>query len=340
MKRFSTLILMLAAIGPAWAQLVSSHAPTALAPQPSVSSGPQTAGKPVARVNGAVLTDRDLVREEYTIFPYARQHNGIPKGMEADIRAGAMKMIEFEELVYQEAQRRKMTVQSAKMQRAETEFRKQFSSPQEYEELLNAEFKGSKKLLHDKIERSLLIEQMLKLEVEDRSTISTAQAKSFYDKNPQRFLIPESYAVQTISIIPPNNANAEQVKEAKKKAEDALRQAKATKNYDEFGLLAEKISEDDYRVMMGDHHAVDRAKLPPQVLQAVVSMTPGEMSGLVDIGNNAYTIVRLNAHIAAGARKFEEVKDSVQEYLKKQKAEELRIALDKKLRKNAKVEEL
>ena len=30
--------------------------------------------KPVARVNGSVLTDADLVREEYAIFPYARQH--------------------------------------------------------------------------------------------------------------------------------------------------------------------------------------------------------------------------------------------------------------------------
>ena len=51
------------------------------------------------------------------------------------------------------------------------------------------------------------------------------------------------------------------MKEARKKADDALKQAKATKTYEEFGILAEKISEDDYRVMMGDHHKVDRAKL-------------------------------------------------------------------------------
>ncbi len=38
-------------------------------------------GKPVVSVNGSVLTDTDLVREEYTIFPYARQHNGIPRSL-------------------------------------------------------------------------------------------------------------------------------------------------------------------------------------------------------------------------------------------------------------------
>ena len=139
---------------------------------------------------------------------------------------------------------------------------------------------------------------------------------------------------------PPNNATAEQVKEARKKADDALRQAKETKTYDDFGLLAEKVSEDDYRVMMGDHKAVDKAKLPPQVLQAVLTMQIGQTSGLIDIGNNAYTIVRLNEHIPAGKRKFEEVRDSVRGYLKKQEAEELRSALDNRLRKNAKVEEL
>jgi hypothetical protein len=32
-----------------------------------------------------------------------------------------------------------------------------------------------------------------------------------------------------------------------------LRQAKETKSYEDFGLLAEKISEDDFRVNMGDH---------------------------------------------------------------------------------------
>ncbi len=50
-----------------------------------------------------------------------------------------------------------------------------------------------------------------------------------------------------------NRDATEQAKEARKKADDALKQAKATKSYEEFGLLAEKISEDDYRVNMGDH---------------------------------------------------------------------------------------
>ena len=72
---------------------------------------PTVNDKTVAVVNGSVLTDRDLLREMYTIFPYAQQHNGgFPKEQEASIRQGALQMIIFEELVHQEAVRRKLTV--------------------------------------------------------------------------------------------------------------------------------------------------------------------------------------------------------------------------------------
>ena len=88
---------------------------------------PPAPQRPVARVNGAVLTDHDLLREMYTIFPYAKQHNGgFPKAMEADIRRGALKMIEFEELVYQEATRRHMTIAPERLAASEKQFRQRF----------------------------------------------------------------------------------------------------------------------------------------------------------------------------------------------------------------------
>jgi hypothetical protein len=340
MKKPCTIGILLLALSPAWAQLVSSHAPTTKAVQPIEAVAPQAMGKPVARVNGAVLTDRDLLREEYNIFPYARQHNGVPSGMETEIRAGALKMIVFEELVYQEALRRKMPVSPARLSKAQADFRRQFGSQQQYEEVLQTEFQGSTSALRAKIRRSLLIEDLLKLEIENRASISVAQARDFYSKNPQRFRFPEAFSFQSISILPPNNPTPAQMKEAHKRADDALRQAKATKSYDEFGWLAEKISDDDFRVMMGEHEAADRSKLPPIVGNTLAAMQPGEISGIVEFDTNQFTILRLKDHVRAGMRKFEQVQPSLSEWLKKQKAEQLRRDLDARLRKNAEVEEL
>lgn len=295
--------------------------------------------KPVARVNGSVLTDRDLLREMYMIFPYARQHNGtFPQAMEADIRRGALKMIEFEELVYQEALRRKITVAPARLNRAETEFIHHFRTQEQYRTFLAAECRGDRKVLRSKIRRSLLIDDLLKAEVDRKSAVSIGEVSAFYRQHPEKFRMPESFAIQTISVMAAKTGT-DPSKEARKRADDALRQAKATKSYEEFGLLAERISEDDYRVVMGDHKLLERSKLPPQILSAVEKMQPGQVSDIIQV-DQVYTIARLNSHVPAGMRQFTDIKDSLHEYLRRQNVERLRSGLNARLRKTAKIEEL
>src|ERR1700735_3901036 len=92
-------------------QVLAPHSPTlsaatvpanpAVVTKPAVATkpAPASAGNAVAKVNGAVLTDRDLMREIQTIFPYAKLHHGVPKSMEPDVRKGALEIIIFEELV-------------------------------------------------------------------------------------------------------------------------------------------------------------------------------------------------------------------------------------------------
>lgn len=301
--------LILLALATAGAQ-VASHAPTVLQPQPGttpVNSALPAPDKPVALVNGSVLTGADLLREEYAIFPYARQHNGVPKELAGQIHDGALRMLIFEELVYQEALRQHLNISATKMTQAESQFEKQFPTPDDFQAFLQNDFHGSRRLLNEKIRRSLLIDQFLKNEVESRSVISDADARAWYDKNPARFEHPESYTFQTISVLPPAHATADQMKEGRRRAEQALLQAKQTKTAEEFGLLAEKLSDDDYRVMMGQHKPVPVEQLAPQVLKSLQSMHAGDVSDLIQI-EQAYTIVRLGAHTPAGKTKFEDVK--------------------------------
>ncbi len=322
---------------------VASHAPTTMASagttqSPMTSVAPlQVSDKPVARVKGAVLTDRDLLREMFSIFPYARQHNGFPKGQEAAIRQGALEMIIFEELVFQEAQRRKLTVPEAKLKEAEADFRKQFHSPDEYQQYLQAEMRGSEQNVRQQIRRSLLIDQVLKTDVETKSAVTPAEVQAYYQKNAARFRQPESFTFQSISVVPPLKPSAEQAKNALKKAQDALQKAKATKSYQDFGLLAEAVSEDDFRVNMGDHKIVGRDKLPPQIVKAFQGMKAGQVSGLIQI-ESAYTIVRLNAHTPARQQPFAEVKGDLKTELQKEKYEKMRSGLAKQLRAKAKIE--
>jgi parvulin-like peptidyl-prolyl isomerase len=329
--------LLATAISPASAQ-VASHTPTAVANTASTQiSAVQVSDKPVAKVNGAVLTDRDLLREMYAIFPYAQQHNGFPKGQEAAIRQGALEMIIFEELVYQEAERRKLTVPPTKLNSAEADFRKQFNSPDQYQQYLQTEMHGSEQQLRKQMRRSLLIEQLLKTDVELRAAVTPAEIQAYYVKNSAKYSQPESFSIQSISIVPPLKATPEQEKNARTKAEDALRQAKTTKSYQDFGLLAEKLSEDDFRVNMGDHKVVGADKLPPPVVKTLQSMQPGQITGLIQI-ETAFTIIRLNAHTPARKKPLAEVKSDLKTELQKSKYEKLRSNLAKQLRSKAKIE--
>lgn len=331
---FGSLFLCFAA---ASAQ-VASHAPTRFNSAPPSTSATVPADKPVAQVNGSVLTNADLVREEYAIFPYARQHNGIPKELAAQIHDGAMKMLVFEELVYQEALRRGMTVSAARMQRSEADFRRQFPTPDAFSAFLQSEFHGSQRLLDEKIRRSLLIEAFLKAQIDSRCTVTPAQARAYYDKNPTRFQHPETYTFQTISILPPANATAEQLKEGRRRAEQALAQAKQAKTSEQFGLLAEKVSDDDYRVMMGQHKPVPVSQLPPQVVKALQAMNAGDVSDLIHV-DQAWAIVHLQQHTPAGEAKFADVRADLIKELQQSRKNQLRAALDQNLRQKAKVQE-
>jgi hypothetical protein len=81
MKRLSTIIAVVLITVSAGLAQVASHASTGLANASATTttapmvSPMQVTDKTVARVNGTALTDRDLLREMYAIFPYAQQHN-------------------------------------------------------------------------------------------------------------------------------------------------------------------------------------------------------------------------------------------------------------------------
>ncbi len=198
---------------------------------------------------------------------------------------------------------------------------------------------GSKQMLRQQIRRSLLVDQLLKAEVTEKAKVTLAEARAYYDKNPNIFRYSENFSIQTISILPSEKASDEVKKQARNAAVEACQKAKATKTYEEFGLLAEKVSEDDFHVNMGDHKAVDRDKLPPEIVNAAQAMQPGQTSDLLQLGN-FYTCFRLNAYTPAGKFTFAQVKDKLRQDLEREKNERLRAELDQKLRQNAKVQEL
>ena len=343
--RLLAIILLIALSGMMSAQMVASHAPTAAMTSTSGSGNllpmtqEQMASKVAIRVNGAEVSELDVRREMVTIFPYAMQHNGFPKDVEPEIRKGAVEMIIFEELLYQDAKRRNISISPEKLASAETAFRKQFPSPAQYQQYVKVECKGSTEVLREKIRRSLLIEKMLKLEVTDKAMVTPAMVREYYDKNGKEYEHGETVNIQTISIIPPPGANKDVIAGAQKKSEETLNKAKQTKTAEQFGLLAEQVSDDDWHTQMGTRKTMEVKDLPPMVAAAAKNMKVGDVSDLIQVGN-AWVIIRLNARAQAGKISFDTVQKKLSSDLQKQKTVEVRAALNQKLHQGAKIEVL
>jgi parvulin-like peptidyl-prolyl isomerase len=338
MKRIIAILILIASA--AAAAQVASHAPAVQAANTAAAAPMLPPIRPVVRVNGAVLTDRDLAREMMNVFPYAKQHGGkFPKDSEPEIRKEALHSLEFEELVYQEGKRRNLAVPPAKLNRAIKDFRAQFESEAQYQQYLKAEQKGSTQELRDKIRRAILIDMVLKSEVDNRAKFTDVQLRAFYDKNPERFRKPDSVSIQTITIAYGDNPSPADKEKARQQAEAALKQVKATKDYEGFGQIAEKVSMDDWHVMMGDHKWLHRGRMPAAVEKVVFGMKAGEVSGIIDSGDS-FCIARVNGREESHLVSFNEVKPRLQQDLEKQKKDELRAAFDQRLRKTAKIEEL
>ena len=333
--QFSTLLLVLLSSLGSLAQLPTSHAAKSAASSVPMVSAP---GRPVARINGAVLTDRDLLRQMLNDFPYARQHGGrFPKGMEGDMRSKALQEIVVDELIYQEALRRKLTVSPVKLQAEIVAFKKQFPTKEEFQKYLNLEQAGSMASLRAKAKRAILIEKVMESDVKLKSKVTDAEARAYYDKHPDHFKQPESITIQTISVVIPDNATDKEKAQIRQRAEELLKEAKATKDYEGFGVLAEKKSEDDWRVMMGDHHTIFHGTMPPPVEKVAYAMKPGAISDLIQT-ENSWCIVRLNARQDTRLMPYAEVRAQIKQDMGKIKTDAARGQLVQRLAKNAKIE--
>jgi peptidyl-prolyl cis-trans isomerase C len=259
----------------------------------------------------------------------------VPEQYKAEIRQKAIDKLVREELAYQAATRRGLQVPPAKWEKRMAEIRGDFSSPQEFRTVITREF-GSTANFDKFVRRSMLIEQIWDTEVKQKSVVSDATVANYYAGNKAKFIRPEALSFQAISFLVKANGDAADRQQARKRAEEALPKAKAAKNYEEFGLLAEKVSEDDWRVMMGDHRMVHSIALPPEY-KATAGLKEGETSGIVE-SEKGFHIIRLNKRMPQKQMPLAEMRPNILQTLRTEMMQKRSEGFVAVLKKNAKVE--
>jgi peptidyl-prolyl cis-trans isomerase D len=160
--------------------------------------------------------------------------------------------------------------------------------------------------------------------LQGQAQVSQQDLQKYYDQHRDEFRVPEQVNVRQILIktpLPGPDGKVDQkgVDEARKKAEDALKQLKAGAKFEE---LAKKYSEDPSGKSGGSVGWIKRGGFPvPEVDKAAFSLPKGRTSDVINAGY-AFVILRVEDKQDAHLKTLAEVKDQIEPIIKQQKAQQ------------------
>ena len=327
-KQISVMAVVALAVAVSSAQLQTSHAPVKVAALSATA-------RVVARVNGVPITQDAFDREMQRVFPYFGMHgNAVPKEYEEDVRKKALNDLIDTELMYQEAIRRKLQITAAERQKRLAEIRSDYRSEAEFQAEMKRLF-GSRAAFEAKLRHDMLLDKLYLLEIKNKSDVTELEVRKLYQANRANFVQPEAVTYQTISAMFPKNPTAADRQAARQRIEQYLAQAKAANTYERFGVLAEKISEDEYRVMMGEHKMVHRGAIARE-FEFVFGMQAAQVSGIVE-SSAGFHIVRLEKHSPATQLSYAQVRGDLRKSMEQERLDKRNRAFHQALRKTAKI---
>ena len=292
-------------------------------------------GTVLAKVNGVAITrgERDRALQEILAQGGGRGGQQPTPEMMPQMENAALDQLINIEVLYQKG--KKLTVKDLEQKVDEKvgQTRKQFPSQADFEKALKGANITEKKL-KDLARRNIVIDNLMQKEVFSKITVTEADAKKFYDDNPDKFKMPERTQASHILISADQKATPEDKKKAKEKAE-AIR--KRVAKGEDFATVAKAESNCPSAAKGGDLGYFGKGQMVPEFEKAAAALKLGELSDVVE-SPFGYHIIKVMDRKPADTVKFADVKDKIEDYLKSQKAQKPMTDYVDKIKKEAKVE--
>lgn len=268
----------------------------------------------VARVNGDEITNRDLdaVWER------------VPAKVQADYEKNGGKKIFLQNYVAKH-----LLVQEA----VRSGFAKRVGAPAEL----------------DAASESMLFDQYVR-EVIAKPLLSEEEMRSLYEQKRSEFVSPEQGRLRIIRVLKKDTPEIARETISKAMVEIfAARTALASKLGFEgllpalaakFSEVARRVSDDPSAESGGDLGWIALHTVDPKIAEAVRTMKPGTVSGILET-KDAFQLILVEEHRAAGVDSFETALPAIREYLLARNAKQVMEAVAKKsseLRASGKVE--
>lgn len=283
---------------------------------------PATAQVPglAARVNGRPITNQRL---EYFFEEYATEKGRPPASIWQPepfkrLKREALDQLVEQEVLYQEAERRKLTAAPADAERAVAVLKAQFKKPGSFQRKLDRGGFTEQTYL-EYVRRQLSIRRLLDQEVAAaKISVSEDEAHAYYGAHLDLFVDPEAVRVRHILLEARPEATAAERKRARRAAEKVL--AAARKKGADFEALAKKHSQDPTAPGGGDLGFILRGQMVPPFEAAAFALQPGEISPVVET-IFGYHVIQGVARRAAVQIPEDQARDQIRKKLFAEKTE-------------------
>jgi parvulin-like peptidyl-prolyl isomerase len=167
----------------------------------------------------------------------------------------------------------------------------------------------------DFVADDFLSREYLAKAVTPEAAVSEADVKEYYTRNKQRLAVPEQVRARHILFKVDPAASEDEKNRARARAQAVLKRLRAG---EDFEKLAQTYSDDQStKANGGDLGYFTTGRMVPDFEMAAFYTDPGEIGDIVET-QYGYHIIKVEDHVEARERSFEEMKDFIREKLRQQ----------------------
>jgi parvulin-like peptidyl-prolyl isomerase len=266
-------------------------------------------------VNNEIITQREI---DVTLGPVYEEYKKVYKGAELikkleEARENVIKQLIEDRLILSEAKRADITIDDKEIEARIAEIRSKAGGQRELENML-----GQQNLtvneLRARYKEKIMIRKLIDRKVGAKIIITPLEVKSYYNDHKDQFVQPEEIELRQILIKPKNELGGQN--EALRK----MREISARiREGGDFAGLAKEYSNGPNPDGGGSMGPVKRGDLMPQVEDIVFNLKDGESSGIIQ-SPLGYHIFKVDSRKPARNRELSEVRQDIEEFLYREKA--------------------
>ena len=330
----ATLVSLFVAAVPAWSASDVVDVVPGSAQAAQTEAVTQADSKVVAKVNGNTITQLDVDRAAKVLMAENHIPDPPPAATKKKADEAALNQLISAELLYQAGALLPVADLDQKIEDRLTQYRARFKTEEEFHKALKA-VSLTPEDLKEYTRKEIIIANLLDTKFKEKATATDAEAKKFYDDNLDKyFTTPETIRASHILIAVDAKATPADKTKAKEKAEGILAKIKAGAD---FATLAKAESSDPSNVQGGDLGYFTKGQMVPEFEKAAFALKKGEVSGVVET-QFGYHIIKVTDLKPGHTATFDEVKEKIVDFLKKEKTRDAINDYLKELRKSAQIE--